>query len=358
MRSEIVSRPVVLMRPELAVAGHLSLFGDHTEDRVDHFVLECAAEGHRFRGEGSDVTAALDALRSGLEAADLLIQVAGVERDVVVSPMSRQMGQGRRGYRVQIGRPADRDAMVDVLAPAKHGVTLAEQSDAANRWHRSLADRSDRGRVQSSIALKDKRAGRTLSATKVPNELHLAVDDDGQPVTVPFDRGRSSVFAYTLAVDRPHARGTATRPVSRESLVEDERSGRFAVQVDAAADHGDGLSVLDRPAPRPIVLSIPPKHVRALPLTAAHGIWGGIVARLSGQDSAWRLLTAGADAQRLHFVLNPDPDAWCARAVAALGSRPHPEVFVVDRPDALPPAWRRAARQLLPEPPSLRPAPS
>ncbi|WP_141399166.1 hypothetical protein [Curtobacterium sp. 'Ferrero'] len=337
------------------MAGNLSLVGEDTEDRVGRFVLECAVEGLRFRGEGSDVTAALDALRSRLEAADLLIQVAGAEPDVVVSPMSRQMGQGRRGYRVQIGRPADRDAMVDVLEPAKHGVTLAEQSDAANRWYRSLADRSDHGRVQSPIALQDEMAGRTLAATKVPNELHLAVDGAGQPVTVPFDRGRSSVFAYSVADDRPPARGTATQPVSREALVEDERSGRFAVQVDAAADHGDGLSVLHRPARRPGVLSIPPEHVRALPLSAAQGIWAEIVVRSSGPDSAWTLFTTGADARRLSLVLDPDPDAWCIRVVAALGPRPHPEVFVVNRPDALPRAWRRAARHLLPEPPPPRP---
>lgn len=104
-----------------------------------HFVLVCDAEGQRFRGEGTDVAGALDALRSRLEAVDLLIQVTGAERDVVVSPMSRQMGQGRRGYRVQLGRSADRDAMVDVLAPAEHGVTLAEQAAAADQWHRSLS---------------------------------------------------------------------------------------------------------------------------------------------------------------------------------------------------------------------------
>lgn len=200
--------------------------------------------------------------------------------------------------------------------------------------------------------------GRTLPATAISDRLHLAVDADGAPAKDPFDRGRSSVFAYTLAEDRPPTRGTATRPVSREALVEDERSGRFAVEVDAAADHGDGLSVLDRPAPHPGVLSIPPEHVRALPLSAAQGIWAETVVRSSGPHSAWTLLTTGADARSLHLVLDPDPDTWCARAVAALGPRPHPEVFVVDRPDALPRAWRRAARQLLPEPSSLRPASS
>jgi hypothetical protein len=145
---------ISLLRRGAAVDGRLSLLEETVDSGEVQFVLVCDAEGQRFRGEGSDVTAALDALRSRLEAADLLIQVAGAERDVVVSPMSRQMGQGRRGYRVQIGRPADRDAMVDVLAPAEHGVSLAEQSDAADRWHRSL---SLSGRIAAAMGRRSAR---------------------------------------------------------------------------------------------------------------------------------------------------------------------------------------------------------
>lgn len=189
---------------------------------------------------------------------------------------------------------------------------------------------------------------RTLPATPVPDELHLAVDIDGRPVAVPFDRGRSSVFAYSVADDRPPGRGTTTRLVSRQSLVEDERSGRSAVQVDAADGHGDGLPIVDRRAPGRGLLSIPPEHVRALRLTAADGIWAEIAAQMSGPDSAWKLLTTGADARTLCVVLDPDPGAWCDRATAALGPRPHPEVSVVDTPDALPRAWRRAGDALLP----------
>jgi hypothetical protein len=36
-----------------------------------------------------------------------------------------------------------------------------------------------------------------LPAVAVPGELHLAVDDRGKPVRMPFDQGRSAVFAYT-----------------------------------------------------------------------------------------------------------------------------------------------------------------
>ncbi|PCN46425.1 hypothetical protein Csp2054_17330 [Curtobacterium sp. 'Ferrero'] len=116
-----------------------------------HFALLCDAGGQHFRGEGSDVDTALRALRSRLEAADLLIQVAGAERDVVVSPMSRQMGQGRQGYRVRLGRSPDGSALVDVLAPADHGVTLAEQADAADRWRRS---QSLAGRLAAAFGLQ------------------------------------------------------------------------------------------------------------------------------------------------------------------------------------------------------------
>lgn len=95
------------------------------------------------------------------------------------------------------------------------------------------------------------------------------------------------------------------------------------------------------------LMSIPPEHVRALRLTATDGIWAEIASRESGPDSAWTLFTTGADARTLCVVLDPDPDAWCARATAALGPRPHPTVSVVDGPGALPRAWRRAGRALL-----------
>ncbi|WP_141399164.1 hypothetical protein [Curtobacterium sp. 'Ferrero'] len=187
-----------------------------------------------------------------------------------------------------------------------------------------------------------------MPATPVPDELHLAVDTTGSPLTVPFDRGRSSVFAYSVADDRPASRGTTTRPVSRQSLVDDERRGSAAVQVDAADGHVEGLPVVDPKRRGHGLLSIPPEHVRALRLTAAAGIWAEITSRESGADSAWKLLTTGADARTLCVVLDPDPDAWCTRAAAALGPRPHPEVTVVDSPDALPLAWRHAGRALLP----------
>jgi len=180
--------------------------------------------------------------------------------------------------------------------------------------------------------------------------LHLALDADGRPVAVPFDRGRSSVFAYSVADDRPPGRGTTTRHVPRQSLIDDERSGRSAVQVDAADGHGDGLPVVDPQVPGHGLLSIPPERVRARRLTSADGIWAEIVERVSGPDSAWKLLTMGTDARTLHVVLDPDPEAWCARATSALEPRPHPDVSVVDTLDTLPRAWRRAARQLLVEP--------
>ncbi len=119
------------------------------------------------------------------------------------------------------------------------------------------------------------------------------------------------------------------------------------MQVDAADGHGDGLPVLDSPATRRGVLSIPPEHVRALRLTAADGIWAEVVERVSGPEPAWKLLTVGPDARMLCVVFAPDPDVWCDRATSALGPRPHPEVSVVDTPGALPRAWRRAAQQLL-----------
>lgn len=204
------------------------------------------------------------------------------------------------------------------------------------------------GARRHGTLLNDEMARRTLPARAVPDELHLAIDADGQPASEPFDRGRVSVFAYSIADERPPGRGTATRLVTRASLAEDERRGRFAVQVDAADGCADGLPVLGRPAPAHGLLSLPPEHLRALRLTATDGIWAELAARESGPDSARKLFATGSGARTLCVVLDPDPDAWCARATAALGPRPHPEVSVVDGPDAFPRAWRRAGRALPP----------
>ncbi len=190
--------------------------------------------------------------------------------------------------------------------------------------------------------------GRVLvRRTAVPEEVHLAVDGAGRPVTEPYDRGVRVEFAYSVAEDRPVTRGVATRPVTRRSLLEDERSGRFIVQVDAAEEHGDGVPITEQQSRRPGLIPFAPPGVRVLELSAANGIWGDIVGRLARSHSAWMLLEASAGGASCTVVIDPDPEGWRSRAIEALGRRPHPEITVVDSLDSVPRVWRPAARHLL-----------
>ncbi|WP_139195143.1 YrhB domain-containing protein [Curtobacterium sp. MCBA15_001] len=195
--------------------------------------------------------------------------------------------------------------------------------------------------------MNDTAARRTLHAVPVPDELHLAVDDRGHPATVPFDRGRSAVFAYTVPSDRPRDRGTTTRLARRRDLAADERSGRFAVQVDAAAGSGDGLRVTNDAGRARRFVPYATSAVRAIGLTGASGIWAQVVRRVSRPESAFMLLETGQFGDSVALVVDPDPESWVARAAAALGPRPHPEVVVVATLDSVPLLWRRAARSAL-----------
>ncbi|WIE71845.1 hypothetical protein [Curtobacterium sp. MCJR17_020] len=181
----------------------------------------------------------------------------------------------------------------------------------------------------------------------VPNDLYLAIESDDRPATEPHDRGVRVEFAYSVAENRPATRGVATRPVTRQSLLEDERSGRFVVQVDAAEGHGDGVPITEQRPWCPGLLPFAPSGVRVLELSAANGIWGDVVSRLARPHSAWMLLEASTGGASCTVVIDPDPDGWRRRAVEALGRRPHPEITVVDSLDAVPRAWRTAARNLL-----------
>ncbi|WIE64595.1 hypothetical protein DEI99_015395 [Curtobacterium sp. MCLR17_036] len=181
----------------------------------------------------------------------------------------------------------------------------------------------------------------------VPNDLYLAIESDGRRATEPHDRGLRVEFAYSVADDRPATRGVTTRQVTRQSLLEDERGGRFIVQVDVAEGHGDGVPITEQQPRRPGLVPLAPSGVRALELSAADGIWGDIVSKLARPHSAWRLFEASAGGSSCSVVIDTDPDGWRTRAVEALGRRPHPEIAVVDSPDAVARRWRRAARHLL-----------
>lgn len=60
-----------------------------------------------------------------------------------------------------------------------------------------------------------------------------------------------------------------------------------------------------------------------------------------------RRLRSTSGGSSCSVVIDTDPDGWRTRAVETLGRRPHPEIAVVDSPDAVARRRRRAARHLL-----------
>jgi hypothetical protein len=87
-----------------------------------------------------DLFESLAELRSTLEPSGTRLLCEGACRDVLPSPMSRQSGGGRFAYRVRLGEPARREALVDIFAPAEpeRVSPVGEQRDFARLWLASL----------------------------------------------------------------------------------------------------------------------------------------------------------------------------------------------------------------------------
>ncbi|WP_395818302.1 hypothetical protein [Curtobacterium flaccumfaciens] len=120
------------------LTGTLSVDERSAEDGSLHFDVRATVQEQEYLGHGTDLAGALDDLRADLEESGILIQVGGALRDAVVSRMSRQMGGGRKAYRVRLGHSARNDSMVDVLQPVSEAVSLAEQRAFTQRWEKSL----------------------------------------------------------------------------------------------------------------------------------------------------------------------------------------------------------------------------
>lgn len=93
---------------------------------------------HRF--EAADLFEALRAMREDLEREGCRLLCAGARPDVAPSPMSRQMGAGRKAYILRLVQPAATADLVDIFddaAPAAVG-TVAEQRAYVAAWTASL----------------------------------------------------------------------------------------------------------------------------------------------------------------------------------------------------------------------------
>jgi len=86
--------------------------------------------------EGDDLFACMVALRRALERDDRMLLCNGARKDLYPSGMARQMAGGRVGYRVEIGKLADMEALLDIFdeAPEDAVATIEEQEAYFLAW--------------------------------------------------------------------------------------------------------------------------------------------------------------------------------------------------------------------------------
>ncbi len=93
-----------------------------------------------FSASGSDLFKAIWTLRKQLELLGMSLLIKGARKNVVCSGMSRSMGGGRKAYVVQLGKPALREEIVDILddATVEQIASIQEQQDYYQQWVESL----------------------------------------------------------------------------------------------------------------------------------------------------------------------------------------------------------------------------
>lgn len=90
--------------------------------------------------EDDDLFECLRDIRRFLEEKGWSIVCNGARGDVYPSPMSRQMGGGRKSYVLRIGMQAHPSSLVDIFDPTTPDKisSVAEQDDFHKRWVESL----------------------------------------------------------------------------------------------------------------------------------------------------------------------------------------------------------------------------
>jgi len=96
-------------------------------------------------GEGPDYFEALCAVRMKLETMGFLIKAYGDSRKVFPSGMARDMGAGRRAYRLSLGRRARIKDVVSVFETGADAepATVAEQQAFYHDWLLSIGAATD-----------------------------------------------------------------------------------------------------------------------------------------------------------------------------------------------------------------------
>jgi hypothetical protein len=87
-----------------------------------------------------DLFEAMCSIRKVLEEEGALLRCYGASRNVYPSGMTRDMGSGRKAYKLRMGAPAKLEDLVSILdtGPDVTPVTVEEQEKFFNAWIKSL----------------------------------------------------------------------------------------------------------------------------------------------------------------------------------------------------------------------------
>jgi hypothetical protein len=93
-----------------------------------------------LEGEGESLFDALVSLRRVIEPLGYRLRCAGSAEKVYPSGMARSMGEGRKGYRLTLGKPGKTSDLVDIFAPMmdEAPASVDEQEAYFQRWVESL----------------------------------------------------------------------------------------------------------------------------------------------------------------------------------------------------------------------------
>jgi hypothetical protein len=133
-------RPVTLISSDVrAVPGEFLLWEESPGD-ADRVRLAVKFGGEEIAREADDFFSALCSIRTGLEAAGLMLRCYGSSRNVHPSGMSRGMGTGERAYRLYPGQRGRASDVVDIFddGPDVDPVSVQMQEAFYRAWLESL----------------------------------------------------------------------------------------------------------------------------------------------------------------------------------------------------------------------------
>ena len=102
--------------------------------------LSCEHRGRLLSAEAFDFFEALCIIRLELEKDGLIPFCYGASLNVYPSPMARQMGRGKSGYKMALGKPASREDAVRIFEEGTDVIpsSVKQQREYFDEWLKSL----------------------------------------------------------------------------------------------------------------------------------------------------------------------------------------------------------------------------